>query len=85
MVTHDSNLQCIYSGKCALTVLTNHEIQCLRKLTFIVVGGAVRTEVLLVVPGQVPGLSSSNAAAFTANASHANLYLIMSKTATILT
>lgn len=36
--------------------------------------GAVRTQVLLVVPGHVPGLSWSHTAAFTANAGHAHLW-----------
>lgn len=35
---------------------------------------AVRTEVLLVVPGQVPSLSRCHTAAFTPNACHAHLH-----------
>lgn len=46
----------------------------LRGLTFLVEKSAVRTEVLLVVPGQVPALSRSHTAAFTPNACHAHLH-----------
>lgn len=46
----------------------------LRRPTFTVVKSAVRTQVLLVVPCQVPGLSRSHTAAFTPNAGHAHLH-----------
>lgn len=46
----------------------------LRRPTFTVETSAVRTQVLLVVPGQVPGLSRSHTAAFTPNAGHAHLH-----------
>ncbi len=54
-----------------------------RGLTFFVENSAVRTEVLLVVPGQVPGLSRGHTTAFTPNAGHAHLhkYNHVSKTA----
>lgn len=41
--------------------------------TFVVEKSAVRTQVLLVVPCQVPGLSWSHTATFTPNAGHAHL------------
>lgn len=41
--------------------------------TFVVEKSAVRTQVLLVVPCQVPGLSRSHTAAFTPNAGHTHL------------
>lgn len=50
--------------------------QCLvsvRRYTFVLENRAVRAEILLVVPGQVPGLSRSHTAAFTPNAGHAHL------------
>lgn len=42
--------------------------------TFFVEGSALRTKILLVVPGQVPSLSRSYTAAFTPNACHAHLH-----------
>lgn len=51
--------------------------QCLvsvRSYTFVLENSAVRAEILLVVPGQIPGLSRSHAAAFTPNAGHAHLH-----------
>lgn len=47
----------------------------LRAPTFVVAGSAIRTEILLVVPGQVPSLSRSHTAAFTPNACHAHLHI----------
>lgn len=41
--------------------------------TFVVEKSAVRTQVLLVVPCQVPGLPRSHTAAFTPNTGHAYL------------
>lgn len=42
------------------------------EITFLVERSAVRTEILLVVPGHVPALSRSHAAAFAPNACHAH-------------
>ena len=45
-----------------------------RSYTFVLENRAVRAEILLMVPGQVPGLSRSHTAAFTPNAGHAHLH-----------
>ena len=42
--------------------------------TFLVETSAVRAQILLMVPRQVPGLSRSHTAAFTPNARHAHLH-----------